>query len=96
MKAAPQFVGAFSGDVFVSSDGKSLIFVISDSKSTTSFLYRAAAGHDRVNNSDATNFYSNTYQKYIWTEPIDDKYYDTEKRNRTSKGYAKTGLTRWE
>jgi hypothetical protein len=28
-----QFIGTFSGDVFVTQDGKSLVFVVSDSKS---------------------------------------------------------------
>jgi len=82
---APQFIGTFSGDVFVSEDGKRLVFVISDSKSATSFFYRLADDHDRKWNDP--DKYANTYQKYVWEEPIDPTYYSREVKNRSSDGY---------
>ncbi|MBS1634128.1 MAG: hypothetical protein JST10_16315, partial [Bacteroidetes bacterium] len=95
--SAPQFVGTFSGDVYVSNDGKSLVFVISDSKSITSLFYRIASDHDRVTIpwnyepsifDDCLNCMGNTYQKYIWTEPIDQEWYKSQSRD--AKGYLIT------
>jgi hypothetical protein len=97
LSSAPQFIGTFSGDVFVSEDGKSLVFVISDSKSTTSLFYRAAQEHDRVPEpwnydpsifDDCLNCKGNTYQKYTWTEPINYEWF--KKQDRDSDGHLKT------
>jgi len=89
---APQFIGTFSGDVFVSRDGKSLVFVVSDSKSATSLFLRLASDHDRVyywNSDNTQNYYANTYQKYVWTEPINTGWYKKEKLVRGSDGKIK-------
>ena len=78
-----QFVGTFSSDVFVSDDGQSLIFVISDSKSLQSLLYRlGGVSHERTEAAS----YGNTYQKYIWSEPIDSTWYSGQKGTRDANG----------
>ena len=92
---APQFIGTFSGDVFVSNDGKSLVFVISDSKSATSLFLRLANDHDRVyywNSDNHQNYFANTYQKYVWTEPINAAWYNKEKPIRGTDGRIKKDL----
>jgi RHS repeat-associated protein len=95
--SAPQFIGTFSGDVFVSNDGKSLVFVISDSKSATSLFLRMVDDHDRVyywNSDNSQNYFANTYQKYVWTEPININWFKIEKRFRGSDGKTKPGVIR--
>jgi LysM repeat protein len=95
--AAPQFIGTFSGDVFVSNDGKSLVFVISDSKSATSLFLRMVSNHDRTyewNSDNTQNYFANTYQKYVWTEPINVNWYEFERKIRGTDGRTKPGVIR--
>ena len=65
-----QFVGTFTGDVFVDDSGENLVFVLSDAKSAQSFLYRMSPSWER--HTPISNYMGmgNTYQKYTWTEPI--------------------------
>ncbi len=64
-----QFIGSFSGDILLSYDGTSLVFVITDSKSVSSLFYHITDlfNNDRIGASDS---FGNTYQKYIWNEPV--------------------------
>jgi RHS repeat-associated protein len=67
-----QFIGTFSGDVFLSYDKKTLIFVMTDSKSRTSLYLRILGDIPRKEGVRIKE--SNTYQKYIWTEPYNPKF----------------------
>lgn len=74
-----QFIGNFTGDVFVSEDGKSLIFVITDNKDNRSEFYHMASSYDRVDGQITPG--GNTWQKYIWTEPYNVNWYYNELNN---------------
>lgn len=63
-----QFIGTFSADVFLSYDGKSLLFVVTDTKSKESLFYRMSDNTDRKKGEQTR--YGTTYQKYIWREPF--------------------------
>ena len=81
-----QMVGTFKGDIFLSEDGKNLIFVITDSKSMTSFFIHMLPSHER-------SFFSvggKNYQKYIWTEPIDPCYFENNQGDRHKDGREKS------
>lgn len=80
---AGQVVGSFSGDVFPSKDGKTLIFVVSDEKSRHSFYLHAVQSINRISNVITPE--GNTVQKYIWTEPYDPSWYNSQKDKRNSK-----------
>lgn len=81
-----QFIGSFSGDVLLSNDGKSLVFVITDSKSVYSLALHASESLNRVRDSNKRTSFGNTYQKYIWSERIANFKYNFEKRNRDENG----------
>jgi RHS repeat-associated protein len=86
-RAGPsQFIGSFSGDVFLSWDNKSLLFVITDSKSVYSLLYHVTGRLNRERDPNKRTPYGNTYQKYIWVEPINLNFWHNEKGRRDENG----------
>ena len=61
-----QFIGSYRYDGYISQDNKSIINIISDSKSMSSFFYHITpAFMNRKRN--ARKILGNTYQFYIWT-----------------------------
>ena len=78
-----QFVGDYRVDIYTSQDTKRLLFVVSDSKSMTSALYHAPTITNFERDPNQTfSPGGNTYQKYIWSEPVNfDSYSPTSWRN---------------
>jgi RHS repeat-associated protein len=63
-----QFVGSFTVNIHVDDKGQNLLFVVSNTTSNTSGLYRIADSHDRVPGQLTAR--GNLNQVYIWQEPI--------------------------
>ncbi|HNI54737.1 MAG TPA: RHS repeat-associated core domain-containing protein [Chitinophagales bacterium] len=68
-----QFIGSCSVDAFLSYDNKTIIYVVTDSKSLYSLILHSTnrLDYERTKQGDA---YSNTYQKYIWFETFNSQY----------------------
>ena len=68
-----QFIGSYSVDAFLSYDNKTIIYVVTDSKSMYSLILHTThlLDYERTKQGDA---YSNTYQKYIWFETFNTQY----------------------
>ncbi len=77
-----QFVGSASGDAWVSSDGKTITFVISDKKHLKSFLYHLASSHSR---NSPPHVYGSTTQKYSWTEDVNPTYYKSKLKGMSTQ-----------
>ena len=76
MTLPEQFVGSYTLNVFTSSDGKSYLNILSDSKSRESLFYRAVKNNpDRDPSNRNPSLPSgqettNTYQFYLWKVPV--------------------------
>jgi len=67
-----QFVGSYDVNIYTSDDAKSLLFVVDDSKSITSAYYHLPFLTNVERDPSAEySMMGNTYQRYIWSEPVD-------------------------
>ena len=69
-----QFVGSYRLDIYVAENGKDLIFKVTNSTNMESAGYRVLDSYPR--NDNINSYYNrgaggDTFQIYMWTEPID-------------------------
>ena len=65
-----QFIGSFRFDAYTSSNGSSLLNIISDCKSLSSFMYHITPQSWNSQRNGERKAFSNTYQFYIWKTPL--------------------------